>query len=60
MAEGDFFLKRYVVKRTNRADIKPEEQSEKAESYRENSLISLNGFCGRKAKRFRKYSQQVV
>ena len=26
------FIKRYTVDRTNKADIKPEEQSEKAES----------------------------
>ena len=30
------FIKRYPVKRTNKADIRPEEQSQKTESYREN------------------------
>ena len=30
------FIKRYVVERTNKADIRPEEHSEKAESCREN------------------------
>ena len=30
------FIKRYVVERTNKAEIRPEEQSEKAESCREN------------------------
>ena len=30
------FLKRYIVGRTNKAEIRPEEQSEKAESCREN------------------------
>ena len=29
------FVKRYIVERTNKAGIRPEEQSEKAESYRE-------------------------
>ena len=28
------FVKRYTVERTNKADIRPEEQSEKAESCR--------------------------
>ena len=31
------FIKRYTVQRTNKAEIRPEEQSEKAESWRENS-----------------------
>ena len=30
------FMKRYVVERTNKAEIRPEEQSEKSESCREN------------------------
>ena len=30
------FIKRYVVERTNKTDIRPEAQSEKTESYREN------------------------
>ena len=30
------FTKRYVVERTNKAEIRPKEQSEKAESCREN------------------------
>ena len=30
------FMKRYIVERANQAEIKPEEQSEKAESSREN------------------------
>ena len=30
------FIKRYIVKRTNKAEIRLEEQSEKAESCREN------------------------
>ena len=29
-------MKRYIVERVNKADIRPEEQSEKAESCREN------------------------
>ena len=29
------FIKRYIVKRTNKAKLRPEEQSEKAESCRE-------------------------
>ena len=29
-------MKRYVVERTSKAEIRPEEQSEEAESYREN------------------------
>ena len=31
-------IKRYVVERTNKAEIRPEEQSEKTESCRENLL----------------------
>ena len=30
------FIKRYIVERTNKAKMRPEEQSEKAESSREN------------------------
>ena len=30
------FLKRYIVERTDEAETRPEEQSEKTESYREN------------------------
>ena len=30
------FIKRYIVERTNKAEIRSEEQSEKAESCREN------------------------
>ena len=30
------FIKRYIVERTNEANIRPEEQSEKAERCREN------------------------
>ena len=30
------FVKRYIVESTNRAKLRPEEQSEKAESCREN------------------------
>ena len=39
------FLKRYIVERTDKAEIRPEEQSEKAESCRENSWneIQLKG-----------------
>ena len=39
------FIKRYKVERTNKAEIRPEEQSEKAESYRENlwNEIHLKG-----------------
>ena len=29
-------IKRYIVERSNKAEIRPEEQSEKAESCREN------------------------
>ena len=32
----EVFLKRYVVERTNKAQIRPEAQSEKTESCREN------------------------
>ena len=31
------FLRRYIVERTNKADIRPEEQSENAESCQANS-----------------------
>ena len=34
-AEGDF-IKKYTVERTNKAEIKPNEQSEEAETGREN------------------------
>ena len=39
------FIKRYVVERANKAEIRPEEQSEKAESCRENlwNEIQLKG-----------------
>ena len=39
------FIKRYTVERTNEAEMRPEEQSEKAESYRENlwNEIQLKG-----------------
>ena len=44
MAEGDFH-KRYVVERTNEAEMRPEEQSEKAEGCQENlwNEIQLKG-----------------
>ena len=32
------FIKRYTVERTDKAEIRPEEQSEKTESCRENLL----------------------
>ena len=43
-AEGEFH-KRYVVETTNKAEIRPEEQSEKTESCREKlwSEIQLKG-----------------
>ena len=39
------FIKRYIVERTHKVAIRPEEQSEKAESYRENlwNEIQLKG-----------------
>ena len=39
------FIKRYVVERTNKAEIGPEEQSQKTESFRENlwNEIQLKG-----------------
>ena len=39
------FIKRYIVERTNKAEIRPEEQSEKAESCGENlgNEIQLKG-----------------
>ena len=39
------FIKRYIVEKTNKAEIRLEEQSEKAESCRENSWneIQLEG-----------------
>ena len=36
MRAEETFIKRYIVKRTNKAEIRPEEQSEKTESCREN------------------------
>ena len=43
------FTKRYIVERTNKAEKRPEEQSEKAESCRENlwNEIELGGGGGR-------------
>ena len=43
-AEGEFH-KRYIVERTNKAEIRPEEQSKKAKSCRENlwNEIQLKG-----------------
>ena len=35
-AEGDFYKQIYVGERTNKAETRPEEQSVKTESYREN------------------------
>ena len=39
------FIKKYTAERTNKAEIRPEEQSEKVESCRENLLneIQLKG-----------------
>ena len=39
------FIKRYIVERTNMAEIRPEEESEKAESCQENlrNEIQLKG-----------------
>ena len=39
------FIRRYMVERTNKAEIRREEESEKAESYRENlwNEIQLKG-----------------
>ena len=39
------FIKRYIVERTNKAEIRTEEQGEKAENYRENfwNEIQLKG-----------------
>ena len=39
------FIKRYVVERTNKAEIRPEEQSQKTESCRKNlrNEIQLKG-----------------
>ena len=43
-AEGDF-RKKYIVETTNKVEIRPEEQSEKAESCRDNlwNKIQLKG-----------------
>ena len=39
------FIKKYIVEKTNKAEIRPEEQSEKAEGCRENlwNEIQLKG-----------------
>ena len=41
------FIKTYIVERTNEKEIRPEEQSEKAESCRNNlwNEIKLKGSC---------------
>ena len=36
------FMKRYIVERTSKTEIRPEEQSEKAESCRENLCNEIN------------------
>ena len=36
------FLKRYVVERTDKAELRPQEQSEKTESCRENLLNEIH------------------
>ena len=44
--EGDFHKETYIiVERTNKAEIRPEEQSEKTDSYQENlwNEIQLKG-----------------
>ena len=35
-AEEKTFIKRYVIERANKAELRPEEQTEQAESCREN------------------------
>ena len=42
---GETFIKRYQVERTNKAEVRPEEQSEKTKSCWENSWneIQLKG-----------------
>ena len=44
-AEGDFHEEIHIVQRTNKTDLRPEEQSEEAESCRENlwNEIQLKG-----------------
>ena len=44
-AEGDFYQKKCEVERTSKAEIRPEDQSEKTESCRENfwNEIQLKG-----------------
>ena len=44
-AEGDFHNEIYIVERTNKTEIRPEERSEKMESCRENlwNEIQLKG-----------------
>ena len=39
------FIKRYIVERTNKAEISPEEQSEKAESCRGNLWNEIVNGC---------------
>ena len=39
------FIKRYIVERTDKAEISPEEQSEKAESCRENLWNEIVNGC---------------
>ena len=41
----EIFIKRHIVERTNKAELRPEEQSEKAKSCRENlwNAIELKG-----------------
>ena len=43
--QKETFIKRHIVERTNKAEIRPEEQSEKAESCREDlwNEIQLKG-----------------
>ena len=47
-------MKRHIVERTNKAEIRPEEQSEKAESCRKNSWNEVHS----KGRQRQKYTQE--
>ena len=48
------FIKRHIVERTNKAEVRPEEQSEKTESYRENIYVCVERERGRERESGRK------
>ena len=57
-AEGDFHEVIYIVQRTNEAEIRPEEQSEKAESCRKNLWNEIQSKGAYRQKRTHEQNQK--